>query len=340
MRQVAFLTGIMVLVGIFIGCSPNDANASQKVVYFPVMRKEATEAGTPTTTQMLTQTPSPTATSAPSPTPTHTGDGDGEIKYYWLPAQFHGAQIDACYSQADETGFYLSVRSADAQSYSMAIGGGSGVHWRSYLPPCEGEYLAVTVRGYPGCAHEDSNRHTSRIFWQEGNIDYAVSSQRATLEDTLAAIETLEIVSLAVFQQHLVPLITPTSTPSGPLVYYWPTVFPKELIINPEKSVADETGFVLSLICPGSGWSATIWGGSESSFNESCDRLYYPGIVRGEPGYINDGTGAGFGVAWRKNGHSYVVGGPGMSYVEVQELTTGLEPVDLAEWRRRLEQLR
>jgi hypothetical protein len=177
------------------------------------------------------------------------------------------------------------------------------------------------------------------MFWQEGEVVYVAIGGGIQFEDLLTIVETLEAIERDAFRQRLEPLITPTVTPSGQLVYYWPSEFPKELIVDPTGSSASETGFILELVSPGNAWLAVIQGGSKADLDEFCDDLYKPGMVRGQQGFINMGTGAGFGVAWREHGHPYVVGGPGMSLAEVQELAEALEPVDFAEWERRLEQL-
>jgi hypothetical protein len=93
-------------------------------------------------------------------------------------------------------------------------------------------------------------------------------------------------------------------------VYYWPSKIPVGFVINAERSSIDDDGFVLTLkSLENDGRDGMIWGGLKARLDEACNVTLEPGIVRGQPGYLGMGAGAGFGVAWRENGHPYVIGG-------------------------------
>lgn len=320
----------VILVAILAACSNATTISPQvsatSVSLTPMPLSESTPTATPRTVSLPT-VPPPTSQTRDVP----------ELEYYWPSLLPQDLGIDPCSLRVDDTGFNLT---AGTGGVSLRVAGGAEVHWVPYLPPCNNKYQDITVRGQRGCVSVDNSGHYTRVrvFWQRGGTIYAALGSGLQLEDILETVEHLEVVGRDVFRQRIEPLITPTITPSGPLVYYWPSELPKELIIDARESSADETGFVLSLMSPGNEWSAVLRGGSKADLNEFCDDLYEPGIVRGQQGFINMGTGAGFGVAWRENENPYTIGGPGMYLAEVQELADTLEPVTLTEWIRRLEQ--
>jgi hypothetical protein len=318
----------IILATILAACSVNGTTAPQTLL--PPSPTSASS-GNPT----LTATPEITFPSTASST---AGILDvSDLEYYWPLSLPQGLEIEPCALRANDTGFSFA---AGTGGVGLTIAGGSEVHWVPYLPPCNDEYQGITVRGQQGCATVDnSGRYVRpRVFWQKGETIYAALGSGLQLEEVLETVEHLEVIERDVFHQRIEPLVTPTATPSGPLVYYWPSGFPKGLVVDAIESSADESGFVLGLISPGNEWSAVIKGGSKADLNEFCNDLYEPGVVHGQQGFISTGTGAGFGVAWRENGHPYVIGGSGMSLAEVQELADTLESVDLIEWRQRLEQ--
>jgi hypothetical protein len=129
---------------------------------------------------------------------------------------------------------------------------------------------------------------------------------------------------------------TPTAQAER-LRYFWPTVLPMGLVVQPEGSRADETGFVLELAQPGGGqFRATIVGGGESRVNIATPQPAARAItVRGQPG-ITLNTGAGATVYWREDGQPFGIIS-GLSLQDVQAIADGLQPLDLTTWQQRLQ---
>jgi hypothetical protein len=321
-------TGISRQSPIVLPTSTSDTTAQATQ---PTLARIAQSSPVATPTPIATITP--TCTAAPTPPPTN-----GPVKYYWPPSLSPNFKIMPCSSTVDERGFHLEARSGGgAQWVSLTFSGGTGIHFGTYLPPCGANYRAVTIHGQPGCASVDNNTRSIRIFWQEDNTVYSIDSAGLSLEETLAIGEASQTLNHDAFQQDLAFYVTPTPNPSGPLVYYWPSEIPVGFVISAEQSSVDDNGFVLALkSLENDGRDGMIWGGSKARLDEACDVTLKPGIVRGRSGYLGMGTGAGFGVAWRENGHPYVIGGIGMSSQDVQMIADTLEPVDQVTWQQRL----
>lgn len=293
----------------------------------PTMSPTSTATGTP----LVTITP--TCTVTPMLTPT-----DNTLKYYWpvsLPADF---TILSCSSTFDEQGFRIEAAAGGKIHWPiLALSAGNGIHYGISLPPCDAGYQAITIHGTPGCASVDNNAQNIHISWQEGSTIYSIDSFGLSLEASLALGEASQALDRVTFQQALALHVTPTPSPSGSLVYYWPSKIPAGFAIDASRSSVDDTGFVLALkSLQNDGRDGRIWGGLQARFDEACETTGMPGMVRGQPGYVAMGTGAGFGVAWRENGHPYVIGGMGMSSLDVQAIADALEPVDQDTWRQRL----
>jgi hypothetical protein len=260
------------------------------------------------------------------------------VKYYWpasLPADF---TILPCSSTFDEQGFRIEAGAGGKTHWPiLALSAGNGIQYGISLPPCDAGYQAITIHGTPGCASVDNNGPFIHISWQEGSTIYSIDGSGISLEETLMLGEAAQVFDRAAFQQALTAYMTPTPSPSGPLVYYWPSKIPDGFGVDAVHSSIDDTGFVLALkSLQNDGRDGRIWGGLQARFDEACETTGMPGMVRGQPGYVAMGTGAGFGVAWRENGHPYVIGGMGMSSLDVQAIADVLEPVDQATWQQRL----
>jgi hypothetical protein len=297
----------------------------------PIQAPTMSPASTATIAPIVTITPTCTA----SPTPASTSQS---MKYYWpasLPANF---TIRPCSSTVDEQGFRIEAGAGGKIPWPvLTISAGNGINNSVSLPPCDAGYHTITIHGEPGCMNIDNNGLLMHVFWHEGSTIYSIDSGGMSLEETLAIGEASQALDYEAFQRNLAPYVTPTPNPSGPLVYYWPAKIPAGLVIDTDRSSVDDNGFVLALeSLENDGRSGMIWGGSMTRLDEACDVTLQLGIVRGQSGYLGMGTGAGFGVAWRENGHPYEIGGIGMSLQDVQAIADALEPVDQITWQQRL----
>ena len=117
------------------------------------------------------------------------------------------------------------------------------------------------------------------------------------------------------------------------LKYFWPAPIPPELVVQPDRSFANESAFVLELVDPIGGQpSATIRGGAGVAPPPSQGSKSI--TVRGQPGRAFT-TGAGMTFYWEEGGRSYMVQS---EMVDGRRLAERLKALDLPRWRGWLEQ--
>lgn len=282
-------------------------------------------------------------------------------------------------SHADATGFMFNTNVA--QGYAVTLVGGAAVANVNQLTPqdvktgqfdlpneytiqnisdclqgktvptlCPDTLRTVEVRSVQGQAVKVNEGGAYNIFWEEGGNVYVLLTS-IPLEQALDIANNLEVLDLPTWQSRMQALVTPTPLPTGPLVYFWPTVLP---VTNPPLHIvpqglhvtaqADTSGFVLP-VESGAQWQALIAGGDEVKDFPDDEPLNdgsspkQAGVdvitVRGQPGFAFT-TGAGYKVWWKENGQPYSIGG-GLGLDDVLALAEALEPVNLQTWQQRLE---
>ena len=255
------------------------------------------------------------------------------LKYYWFPSSAAtNFKIASCLSYADDRGYRLTIEG----DKSATIAGGRGVGWLPYLPPCTDDTRLVTVRGQAGCVY-DPGAISVRLFWQEGEDIYVVNGNNGE-QQAIALANSLEAIGQDEFKQRLQPLVTPTVVPYGPLVYFWPVKIPDGWHIESNGSRADETGYVLRIM-GANAQEVRLSGGSVTEMNEYCNERLQPAVIRGQQGYLDTGTGAGFALLWRENGQPYSIGGMSVGIEFLKDMAQGLVSLDLAAWNKHLVQI-
>ncbi|NOK62508.1 MAG: hypothetical protein GFH27_549293n242 [Chloroflexi bacterium AL-W] len=118
------------------------------------------------------------------------------------------------------------------------------------------------------------------------------------------------------------------------LNFYWPTVFPRDLVIDPTQSTITEDGYELALRDPAGGqWYASIQGGAMTSLPLTEGE---PQTIRGYEGQAST-TGAGYGLYWDEGDYQYRVAG-GVGLEDALAIAENLEPVSFEVWQERLAQ--
>lgn len=296
-------------------------------------------------------------------TPTGTSVAGQPLHYFWpanLPVALQPRPIT---SLADATGFIFTTNVAGP--YQVTLVGGTDVATTGQVTPqdietgqsdlpkqytvqnmfdclrgqsvaalCPDTLRTVEVRGVQGQGVKVNEGGAYNIFWEEGGNVYVLLTS-LPLEQALDIANNLEALDLVTWQARMQAFVTPTPTPSRPLVYFWPTNLPvttPPLQVVPATATADTNGFTLKLESGGQP-NAMILGGTAAdvlAHRENGESV----TIRGQPGMAFT-TGAGYSVFWKEHGQGYALS-TSFRLDEVQALAETLEPLDLATWQQYL----
>lgn len=162
-------------------------------------------------------------------------------------------------------------------------------------------------------------------------------------QDSSEAIVEDEITPTSESTAELAPESTITATPEVTepgvaqiprLNFYWPTVFPQDLVIDPTQSTITEDRYELALHDPTGGqWYVTIRGGTLEPPPHSMSE---PQTIRGHQGQAST-TGAGYAIYWDESDYQYAISSS-LGLEEVLALAENLESVSVEIWEDRLAQ--
>jgi hypothetical protein len=119
--------------------------------------------------------------------------------------------------------------------------------------------------------------------------------------------------------------------------YLWPGVAMQGLVVRPQDTRADNSGFVIVLTQPGRGQAGTRITGGPGFFSPPPHGPAVPVTVRGQPGTASTSGGISF-IVWTENSWPYTVSGS-LSQGELRALAEGMELLPLVRWQERLRAL-